>query len=57
MADAVEASIEDGVLETRCPKANQAKPKRIQLRPGGGREAIEATRVPADHPELLAEQN
>jgi HSP20 family protein len=43
VADAVEASFEDGVLQIVVPKAEEAKPKRIQIRPGGGREAIEAT--------------
>jgi HSP20 family protein len=43
VADAVEASIEDGVLQILVPKAEDAKPKRIQVRPGGRREAIEAS--------------
>jgi HSP20 family protein len=43
MAEAVEASFEDGVLQILVPKAEEAKPKHIQVRPGGGREAIEAT--------------
>ena len=43
MADAVEASIEDGVLQILVPKAEDAKPKRVQIRPGGRREAVEAT--------------
>jgi HSP20 family protein len=43
MADTVEASFEDGVLQILVPKAEEAKPKRIQVRPSGGREAIEAT--------------
>jgi HSP20 family protein len=42
-ADAVEASFEDGVLQVLVPKAEEAKPKRIEVRPGGQREAIEAT--------------
>lgn len=42
MADAVGASFEDGVLQILVPKAEEAKPKRIQVRPGR-REAIEAT--------------
>jgi HSP20 family protein len=41
MADAVEASFEGGVLQILVPKAEEAKPKRIQVRPE--REAIEAT--------------
>jgi HSP20 family protein len=40
MADAVEASIEDGVLRILVPKADEAKPKRIQVNPGGQMEAI-----------------
>jgi len=32
-ADAVEATIEDGVLELVVPKAEEAKPKRIEVRP------------------------
>jgi HSP20 family protein len=43
MADAVEASFEDGVLQILVPKAEEAKPKRIEVRPAGRREAIEAT--------------
>jgi hypothetical protein len=43
MADMVEASFEDGVLQIVVPKAEEAKPKRIQVRPGGERAAIEAT--------------
>jgi HSP20 family protein len=43
VADAVEASIEDGVLQILVPKAEEAKPRRIEVRPAGRREAIEAT--------------
>ncbi len=39
-ADAVEASMEDGVLRIMVPKAEEAKPKRIQVNPGGQMEAI-----------------
>ena len=42
-ADAVEASMEDGVLRILVPKAEEAKPKRIQVNPGGPMEAIAAT--------------
>ena len=42
MAEGIQASFEDGVLQILVPKAEEAKPKRIQVR-GGGREAIEAT--------------
>jgi hypothetical protein len=31
------------VLQVLVPKAEEAKPKRIEVRPGGQREAIEAT--------------
>jgi HSP20 family protein len=43
MADAVEASMEDGVLRILVPKAEEAKPKRIQVTPGGQMEAIAAS--------------
>jgi HSP20 family protein len=43
MADAIEASLEDGVLRILVPKAEEAKPKRIEVRPAGRQEAIEAT--------------
>jgi len=42
-ADAVEASMEDGVLPILVPKAEEAKPKRIQVNPGGQMEAIAAS--------------
>jgi HSP20 family protein len=35
MADEVAASMEDGVLRILVPKADEAKPKRIQVNPGG----------------------
>ena len=35
LADAVEASVEDGVLQILVPKAEEAKPKSIRVRPGG----------------------
>ena len=41
-ADAVEASVEGGVLEILVPKAEEAKPKRIEVRPSGRQEAIDA---------------
>jgi HSP20 family protein len=40
MADEVEATIEDGVLRILVPKAEQARPKRIQVNPSGQMEAI-----------------
>jgi HSP20 family protein len=43
MADEVEASMEHGVLRILVPKAEEAKPKRIQVTPGGPMEAIAAT--------------
>src|SRR5512132_1469096 len=33
-AEGIQASFEDGVLEILVPKAEEAKPKRIQVRPG-----------------------
>jgi hypothetical protein len=35
--------MEDGVLRILVPKADEAKPKRIQVNPGGQMPAIEAT--------------
>ena len=40
MADAVEASFEDGVLQVLVPKAEEAKPRRIEVR---GRQPVEGT--------------
>jgi HSP20 family protein len=42
-ADAVNASMEDGVLRILVPKAEEAKAKRIQVTPGGPMEAIAAS--------------
>jgi HSP20 family protein len=42
-ADAVEATVEDGVLQIVVPKAEEAKPKRIQVRPGQMAEASAGT--------------
>jgi len=39
-ADEVNASMEDGVLRILVPKAEEAKPKRIQVTPSGQMEAI-----------------
>ena len=33
-AEGIQASFEDGVLQILVPKAEEAKPKRIQVRPG-----------------------
>ena len=46
-ADAVEASMEDGVLRILVPKAEEAKPKRIQVNPGGQTEAIAGSSRPS----------
>jgi HSP20 family protein len=40
MADAIDASFEDGVLQVVVPKADEAKPKRIEVRT---RQAVEST--------------
>jgi HSP20 family protein len=45
-ADQIEASFEDGVLEVIVPKAEEAKPKKITVRAGGGRQ-VESTSTPA----------
>jgi HSP20 family protein len=37
MAEGIEASVEDGVLQILVPKMEEAKPKRIQVRPGRAR--------------------
>jgi HSP20 family protein len=42
-ADAVEASVEDGVLQILVPKMEEAKPKRIEVRLGGQRDAVAGT--------------
>jgi HSP20 family protein len=42
-ADAIEASFDNGVLEVLVPKAEEAKPKKITVRPGGGRAQVEGT--------------
>jgi len=42
-ADAVQATIEDGVLQIVAPKAEEAKPKRIQVRPSQLAGAIAGT--------------
>jgi len=46
-ADAVNASMEDGVLRILVPKAEEAKAKRIQVNPGGQMEAIAASSRPS----------
>ncbi|HXP13847.1 MAG TPA: Hsp20/alpha crystallin family protein [Actinomycetes bacterium] len=47
MADEVAASMEDGVLRILVPKADEAKPKRIQVNPGGQMPAIAASSRPS----------
>ena len=41
--DKAQATFEHGVLRLRLPKAEQARPRRIQVRAGGGAEALTAT--------------
>jgi HSP20 family protein len=43
MAEGIEASADNGVLQIVVPKMEEAKPKRIQVRPAGQREAVEGT--------------
>ena len=45
MADAIEASAQDGVLLILVPKAEEVQAKRIQVRPGKGKAAVTATAV------------
>ena len=45
-AEQIEASFEDGVLEVTVPKAEEAKPKKITVRAGGGRQ-VEGASTPA----------
>ena len=40
MAEGIQASFDNGVLQILVPKVEEAKPKRIQVRPGGQMEAI-----------------
>jgi HSP20 family protein len=42
-ADAVEATVEDGLLQIMVPKMEEAKPKRIQVRLGGQQDAVAGT--------------
>lgn len=39
----VEASYDDGVLTVRIPVAEQAKPRKVEIAAGGGKQAIETT--------------
>jgi HSP20 family protein len=43
MAEGIEASVDNGVVQILVPKVEEAKPKRIQVRPGGQREAVAGT--------------
>jgi HSP20 family protein len=43
VADAVQATVDDGVLQILVPKAEEAKPKRIQVRPIDELEAAAGT--------------
>ena len=45
-ADAIEASFRT-VLEVVVPKAEEAKPKKITVRAGGGRQQVSGTSTPA----------
>jgi HSP20 family protein len=45
-ADAIEASFENGVLEVVVPKAEEAKPKKISVKAGGGRQEVKGTSTP-----------
>jgi len=42
-ADAIEATVDDGVLQIMVPKMEEAKPKRIEVRPGSRLGAIAGT--------------
>jgi len=46
LAEQIEASFEDGVLQILVPKAEEAKPKRIQVRPG----RVEVTAASSEDP-------
>jgi HSP20 family protein len=47
-AEAIEATFENGVLEVTVPKVEEAKPKKISVRAGGGRQQVEGASAPAD---------
>jgi len=47
-AEQIEASFEDGVLEVTVPKAEEAKPKKITVRAGGGRQVEGASTSASD---------
>jgi HSP20 family protein len=41
-ADQIEANLDGGVLTVRLPKRQEAKPRKIEIKPGSGAKAIEA---------------
>jgi len=43
LADTIEATVDNGVLQIVVPKMEEAKPKRIQVRPGSRLGAVEGT--------------
>jgi HSP20 family molecular chaperone IbpA len=45
MADAIEASAQDGVLQILMPKAPEAQARRIQVRASQGKPAVTGTAV------------
>ena len=45
-ADHIEATFDNGVLQIVVPKAEEAKPKRIQVRPGSAKILTQAVRTP-----------
>jgi HSP20 family protein len=46
-AEQIEASFEDGVLQVIVPKAEEAKPKKISVRAGGGRQQVQGKSTPS----------
>ncbi len=52
-ADAVEATYTNGVLEVRIPVLEQAKPRKVEVRPGEHSEQVEAEKA-EDQAEIAA---